>query len=97
MREFIVGTWHFLQDAGWRGLFCEIFNIDSKHHEMYRQAYKDGMSRWYDKGGTNLDATILNLACNISDIEPFKNRRICQIRGYVAARNERLLRPQLNE
>ena len=85
MLEFIVGTWHFFQDAGWRGVLCEIFNIDSKHNDMYRIGHIDGMS----SDISLLDATILNLACDIPNIEPFRTRSICQIRGFADAKKER--------
>jgi hypothetical protein len=90
MKELIVGAWEFCKMAGWRGVLCEIFNIDSKHNEMYQHAYKEGIGPIYAKDGPmTLDGIILHLACCIPDIEPFRTRAICQIRGFVDAKKER--------
>jgi len=83
-------VWQFVKTVGWHGLLCEMFNIDSKHHEMYQHAYNRGMTSLYDDGGPlSLDETILHLACNIPDVEPFKTRAICQMRGFADAKKQR--------
>lgn len=64
-----------------REILCEIFNIDSIHHEMYKYAVAYGAFMEINE----LQHLILHLAKNIPKTQPFKTCTICQIRGYSDA------------
>ncbi len=81
MKDFFLGTWEFYKMAGWRGILCEMFNVNSNHHEMYRHALNQGMI--YDV--SFLDELISNLSSGIPNCEPFRTRAKCQLRGFKDA------------
>lgn len=78
MIENINCAVRFVLSNSIKTIICEIFNIDSKHNEMYINVINDTCSVDDDM----LEGLILNLACNIPKCEPYKTRRICQIRAY---------------
>lgn len=88
MKYSILGMWKFYKRVGWRGVVCELFNIVSKHNEMYQNAFLDGVGAIYDNGNPLLlNKIICHLASDIPDIEPFRTRAVCQILGFSDAKN----------
>lgn len=90
MKDFID---YYFKLMGWRGLLCDLLNIDSNQHVMYKDAFREGMGPLYDDNGPlTLDYIILHLEACIPDIEPYRTRAKCQIRGFRDARKQRLSR-----
>lgn len=90
MKDFISDTIEFCKMAGWRGVICEMFNINSNHHQMYKYGFKEGCDQMYDTGGPiTIDYMINHLRWNIPSCEPFRTRALCQIRGFEDAKKMR--------
>lgn len=71
-------------------MWCDLFSIDSKQNEMYKHALREGLKVEFEPGGLlSLDETIIRLASNLPDTEPYRTRAICQLRGYCDARKRR--------
>ncbi len=85
LKSFVAGYLSYFNDAGLIGVLVELLRLESRHHQMYKHAFKMGMQE-----KAKLVVLIVNhLQCSICDIEPFRHRQKNQLAGFRAALRER--------